>query len=187
MNKKITVLNGSPRNNGNTSRLVEAFVKGARSSGNDVDVFRLSTMDIRPCVGCCRGERENEIPCTQRDGMASIYPSLKAADVFVFASPLYWWHVSGQLKCAIDRIFALSESGGGMPKSGRSYVRGKTAALLMAGDSDGFDEAVVWYEGLCRRLRWIDAGRVLVSGVVAAGDIEGRPELEKAEALGASI
>ena len=75
MAKKIVVLNGSPRANGNTKELVKAFVKGAESAGNTVQVFDLQKMNIHGCLGCCMGGKDEASPCVQKDDMSLIYPA----------------------------------------------------------------------------------------------------------------
>ena len=109
MSKKIVILNGSPRKTGNTSALVKAFTEGAESVGNTVTEFFLDKMDIHGCKGCFGGHSSKECPCVQKDDMAQIYPAVKKCDVVILASPLYYWTMSGQLRTALDRLFALEE------------------------------------------------------------------------------
>ena len=181
MGKKIIVLNGSPRKNGNTSALVKAFREGAESAGHTVTEFWLGGMKINGCRGCCAGGKNPESPCVQKDDMEQIYPAYKEADVVVLASPLYYWTISGQLKCAFDRLFAVAECD-------PSYTNPrKESALLMAAEGNGFEETVYWYDRLMGHIGWKDYGKVLCGGVMAVGDIEGKPELEEARRLGASI
>lgn len=181
MEKKIIVLNGSPRKNGNTSALVKAFREGAESAGHSVTEFWLGGMKINGCRGCCAGGKNPESPCVQKDDMEKIYPAYKEADVVVLASPLYYWTISGQLKCAFDRLFAVAEC-----DPGYTNPR-KESALLMAAEGNGFEETVYWYDRLMGHIGWKDCGKVLCGGVMAVGDIEGKPELEEARKLGASI
>ena len=181
MGKKIIVLNGSPRKNGNTSALVKAFREGAESAGHTVTEFWLGGMKINGCRGCCAGGKNPESPCVQKDDMEQIYPAYKEADVVVLASPLYYWTISGQLKCAFDRLFAVAECD-------PNYTNPRTeSALLMAAEGNGFEESVYWYDRLMGHIGWKDWGKVLCGGVMAVGDIEGKPELEEARRLGASI
>ena len=107
MSKKIVVLNGSPRKKGNTSMLVKAFTEGAESAGNTVTEFFLDSMEIHGCKGCFGGHSSKECPCVQKDDMAQIYPAVKECDVVVLATPLYYWNMSGQIRTAVDRLFAL--------------------------------------------------------------------------------
>lgn len=181
MSKNIVILNGSPRKNGNTACLAEAFAKGAESVGHRVTRFDLQSMNIHPCLGCMGGGKNPESPCVQKDDMDKIYPSYKEADVVVLASPLYYWTVSGQLKCAFDRLFAVAECNSSYdnPK--------KESVLLMAAEGNDFGETVYWYDHLMQYLGWTDLGKVLAGGVGKAGDIKGKKELEEAEKLGAGI
>lgn len=181
MAKRIVVLNGSPRRNGNTSRLIEAFTEGAESTGNTVQVFFLQGMDIHGCRGCFGGGKDPEHPCVQRDGMDEIYPAYKEADVVVLASPLYYWNLSGQLRTAFDRLFAVAECDPDYTNPRKKCV------LLMAAEGDDFAEVENYYDRLMAHMGWTDRGKVLCGGVMAAGDIEGHDDLDEARALGASI
>ena len=67
VNKKIVILNGSPREKGNTAALVNAFSKGAEEAGNTVRIFWLGKMEIHGCKGCFGGKNEEEYPCVQKD------------------------------------------------------------------------------------------------------------------------
>ena len=77
MPKKIVILNGSPRRNGNTSALVKEFTEGAESVGNTVTEFFLDKMDIHGCKGCFGGHSSKDCPCVQKDDMSQIYPAVK--------------------------------------------------------------------------------------------------------------
>ncbi len=182
MAKKIVILNGSPRKNGNTSALVERFTQGAKSAGNTVTEFFLDRMEIHGCKGCFGGHSSRECPCVQKDDMAQIYPAVKECDVIVLATPLYYWNMSGQIRTAIDRLFALEEGDGNL-------LRGhdRACALLMAAEGNGFEDVLTYYEHLCGHLRWKNLGHVLAGGNGAVGDIAGKPELGQAYEFGRSI
>ena len=181
MGKKIIVLNGSPRKNGNTSALVKAFREGAESAGHSVTEFWLEGMKINGCRGCCAGGNNPESPCVQKDDMEQIYPAYKEADVVVLASPLYYWTISGQLKCAFDRLFAVAE----VRPELYEPAQGERAADGGRGQRLRGDRLLV--RPLMGHIGWKDCGKVLCGGVMAVGDIEGKPELEEARRLGASI
>ena len=181
MSKKIIILNGSPRKKGNTSALVKAFSEGAEQAGNTVTEFFLDSMNIHGCKGCFAGGKNPDSPCVQKDDMDKIYPAYKEADIIVLASPLYYWTISGQLKCAFDRLFAVAECNPGYdnPK--------KDSVLLMAAEGSDFGETLYWYDHLEQYLGWKSIGKVLCSGVTAVGDIENKAELQEAFQLGESI
>ena len=182
MNKKIVVLNGSPRRNGNTSALVQKFTEGAKSAGNEVTEFFLDKMDIHGCKGCFGGHSSQECPCVQKDDMTKIYPIIKECDVIVFATPLYYWNMSGQIRTAIDRLFALEEGDGNLLRG-----HGRASALLMAAEGNDFEDVLTYYNNLMNHLKWENLGQVLAGGNGDIGDIAGKPELEQAYALGKSI
>ncbi len=182
MSKKIVVLNGSPRKNGNTSALVREFSKGAESTGNTVTVFFLGDMDIHGCKGCFGGHSSRECPCVQKDDMDKIYPVVRKSDIVVLATPLYYWNMSGQLRTAVDRLFALEEGDGNLLRG-----NGRASALLMAAEGNGFEDVVLYYDHLMEHLRWKNLGHVLAGGNGDVGDIEGKPELKEAYELGRAI
>lgn len=182
MSKKIIVLNGSPRKTGNTAALVEEFKSGAESAGNTVTVFHLDSMSIHGCKGCFGGHSSKECPCVQSDDMDKIYPAVKDCDVIVFATPLYYWNMSGQIRTAIDRLFALEEGAGNLLRG-----HGRASALLMAAEGNGFEDVVLYYDHLMEHLQWKNLGHVLAGGNGDVGDIKGKPELQNAYELGKSI
>lgn len=182
MGKKIVILNGSPRKAGNTAALTAEFTKGAIEAGNTVTEFFLDGMDIHGCKGCFGGHSSRECPCVQRDDMKKIYPAVKECDVIVLATPLYYWNMSGQIRIAIDRLFALEEGDENLLRG-----QGKASALLMAAEGNGFDDVLLYYDHLMDHLKWENLGHVLAEGNGHVGEIEGKPELQKAYELGKSI
>ena len=182
MSKKIVILNGSPRKKGNTSALVKAFTEGAESSGHTVTEFFLDGMEIHGCKGCLGGHSSRECPCVQRDGMTEIYPAVRECDILVLASPLYYWNLSGQLRTAVDRLFALEEGDGNLLRG-----HGRASVLLMAAEGHGFEDAARYYEHLTEHLQWKNLGQVLAGGNENIGDIAGKPEVSAAYELGKSI
>lgn len=114
--------------------------------------------------------------------MDKIYPAVRESEVIVLASPLYYWNMSGQLRTAIDRLFALEEGDGNL-------LRGheRSSALLMAAEGHGFEEVLFYYDHLMEHLRWENLGHVLAGGNGDIGDIEGKPEIQAAFELGKSI
>ena len=182
MGKKIVILNGSPRKTGNTSAMVRSFTEGAESASHTVTEFFLDGMDIRGCKGCFGGHSGRECPCVQRDDMAKIYPAVRESDVVVLASPLYYWTMSGQLRTALDRLFALEEGGDNLLRG-----NGRSSALLMAAEGHGFEDAVLYFDHLMEHLRWNNLGKVLCGGVMDTGDIKGSPTLDEAYELGKSV
>ena len=182
--KKIIILNGSPRKKGNTSALIDSFSKGAKQSGHTVTTFFIDSMNIKGCKSCFGGGKNQQSPCTQKDDMDKIYPVYEQADIIVLASPMYYWSISGQLKCAFDRLFAVAE------KSPNYSNPSKECIMLMAaeGTSKGNSKPVEQYfNSLLKHMGWTNKGLIIAGGVFKIGDIKGHPSLEEAEKLGASL
>ena len=181
MGKKIIILNGSPRKKGNTTELTAAFTKGAKEAGNEVTEFFLDEMNINGCKGCFGGGKNPDSPCVQKDDMDKIYPVYKEADIVALATPLYYWTISGQLKTAFDRLFAVAECDPNYrnPK--------KESVFMMAAEGHGFEESEYWYDRLEKHLGWKSLGKVLCGGVMSIGDIAGKKELQDAYELGKLI
>jgi len=179
MSKSTVVLSGSPRKDGNTDRLVAAFIAGAESAGKSVTVFRVADMSISGCRGCnyCRGA--NGV-CIQKDDMPQILDALKQADALILASPIYYFSVTAQLKLAIDRTYALNSVGTPIKK---------TALLVTCGDSSAkaAEGAVTTYNAIRSYYKWEDAGIIVAAGLHKPGEIDSRVESEKARALGQEI
>ena len=101
---KITVLQGSPNRDGSTAVLIENFVKGAQESGHTASVIDTAHGNISPCIGCVACGYEGS--CVRHDDIAQIREEILASDMIVFATPLYYYGMSAQLKTVIDRFCA---------------------------------------------------------------------------------
>ena len=132
---KIIVLNGSPRPNGNTAAMIRAYKAGAERAGHEVAVFDVCRMNIKGCLACEYCHTKNLRNCIQKDDMHKIYPVLDEADMIVLASPIYYHGFSGQLQCAINRIYAFDH-----PKKLK-----RAALLLSSGDKGVYDGAIFEY------------------------------------------
>lgn len=185
MGKKICILNGSPRISGNTKELIKYFTKGAKASGHEVTCFDLQKMNIHGCLGCCKGGKDKNSPCIQKDDMEKIYPVYQTADIIVLASPMYYWGISGQLKTAFDRLFAVAET---TPDYQNPQ---KCCILLMAAEGDtedNFAPVKAFYTGLTENLNWKNLGIIYAGGNMAVGDILSKKEqLKAAQTLGESL
>lgn len=147
----IVVLTGSPHRNGTTSVLTEEFIKGAESKGHNVFRFDAAFHDIHPCQGCDACGMNG--PCVQKDDIENdLIMRLVNADLIALITPVYYWHVSAQLKTCIDRFYA---------RTGR--ISGKQSVLLAAAGSnlDWTMECLnKYYATLSSYMRWQNRGTV---------------------------
>ena len=104
MSKKVLILSGSPRKNGNSDILCDEFMRGALESGNAVEKIRVAEKKIGYCLGCYVCEKTGA--CAIKDDMAEILQKMIDSDVLVLASPVYFYSIDAQLKALIDRTVA---------------------------------------------------------------------------------
>ncbi|MCL1985292.1 MAG: flavodoxin family protein [Betaproteobacteria bacterium] len=179
MSKSLVVLSGSPRKDGNTVRLTEAFIEGAKAADKNIALFRVAGLQIGGCRGCGHCFKHQGV-CVQKDDMPPILDALRKADALVLASPVYFFGVTAQLKLAIDRFYALLELGMSVNRA---------ALLLTCGNSSesAAESSVSMFRQICAYQRWEEAGVIVAPGLHNLGEIGGRPELEQARRLGESI
>ena len=179
MNKKVVILSSSPRKGGNSEALAAAFAKGAQEAGNQVETVYLREKQYGFCKGCLACQKLGH--CVIKDDAVEIAAKMHDADVLVFATPVYYYSVSGQLKTMLDRA---------NPLFGSDYAFTK-AYLLATAAEDETDTA----EGTVKAVQgWVDcfercelAGTIFAGGVNGVGDIAGHPALEKAYQAGKEV
>ena len=99
---KILGIEGSPRNNGNTEKLVRTILDAAAESGADTRFFKLGKMNISPCLGCIGCRKDGK--CVIDDDMQTVYEEMQTCDAIVLGSPVYMWQVTAQVKSFLDRL-----------------------------------------------------------------------------------
>ncbi len=105
MTKKVLILAGSPRKGGNSDLLCDAFAKGAKEAGHKVTKIRVADKKIGYCTGCYACQKTGK--CAIKDDAAGILKKMLETDVIVFASPVYFYSISAQLKTLFDRSVAV--------------------------------------------------------------------------------
>lgn len=106
MSKRVLILSSSLREHSNSDMMADAFAEGARAAGHDVEKIRLSGKEIRFCQGCLACQ--NTKRCVIHDDADDIVQNhMLGADVLVFATPIYYYEMSGQMKTLLDRANPL--------------------------------------------------------------------------------
>lgn len=152
----IVILQGSPNAKGSTALMVEEFSCGAREAGHDVLRVDVDRLRVRPCTGCVACGYEG--PCAVHDDMQDLRAKILAADMVVFATPLYYYGMSAQLKTVIDRFCSFNAS------LTRKQVKSALLAVAWNADDWTFDALEAHYDTLVRYLQMQDVGRVLGRG-----------------------
>ena len=179
MGKTVLIVSSSQRKHGNSETLADAFANGAREADHSVETVRLREKQIGFCRGCLACLKLGH--CVIQDDAVEIAAKMHDADVLVFATPVYYYSVCGQLKTMLDRA---------NPLFGSDYAFSE-AYLLATAVEDGrstFDGAKKAVQG------WVDcfsrctlAGTVFAGGVDGVGEIAGHPALEQARQMGMGI
>lgn len=129
---KILVLNGSPRAKGSTRAMVTAFAEGAESAGHQVDIVDVCKLHIHGCLACEHCHTKGNGTCVQQDDMQKIYTLFGDADMLAVASPIYFAGIPGQLKCAVDRFYAVFN-----PQAPGSAGKAKKFAAILSSAMPG--------------------------------------------------
>lgn len=177
--KNILVISTSPRKGGNSETLSDAFIRGAEEAGHKVEKVCLYDKTIGFCKGCLTCLKSHR--CVIHDDADVIAQKMGKADVLVFATPIYYYEMCGQMKTMLDRANPLYDS---------DYQFREVYLLAAAAETEesAIDGAVKGLSG------WIEcfpnsrlAGTVFGGGADAIGTIQGNPALEKAYELGKAV
>lgn len=179
MAKKVLVISTSMRERSNSEALADAFIEGAKAAGNDVEKVSLRGKNISFCRGCLACLKKGA--CVIQDDAPAITEKMKGAEVIAWATPIYYYEMSGQMKTMIDRANSLYDSDYAFRDI---YFLSAAAEEEEGTDSraiQGLEGWIACYE----RARLKDT--VFAGGVNGAGEMEGHPALKKAYDMGRSV
>lgn len=183
--RHVLILAASPRREGNSTILAMRAAEGVESLGGVADVVRLGELSIGPCTACDACRTGSGSGCIIDDDMQPLYEKLREADGVIFASPVYWFKMSAQLKLFIDRTYA-------MRVGDRHGLTGKTIGVILTYEDDdvyasGGVNALRSIQDICNYVNADLAGAVYgTAGKV--GEVKNNEKLlEKAYELGKEI
>lgn len=181
---KIIGIDGSPRKDGNTEKLLKKVLAGAQEASGETQFLKLADLAIKYCQGCgtCRATGE----CVMQDDMDRVVEAIQQSDVVVLGSPIYAWQVSGNTKVFMDRLCRLLT-----PKY-ESRLNGpkKIAFVYTQGnpDADLFKPYFDYQEKVYPFLGFTLAGRIQATGTRAKEDILTQEDtLSKARSFGQNL
>jgi len=161
--KNVVVVTSSPRKDGNSEILAKSFAQGASDSGHNVKFVAVRDIDLKFCSGCMYCQSHGA--CVLKDGMNSLYEDFQNADVLVFASPVYYYSVSGQLKTFLDRLNPL------YPRD-NNFKEVYLLATSAENDESAMDGSVTAIQG------WIDCfDGVSLTNVLRAIGVDSKGEI----------
>ncbi len=167
MAKKILVLTGSARKNGNSNRMARAFADAAAAKGHEVKVIETAGLKLNFCHACETCYKTGK-PCSFDDDFNTIAEDILEADALVFSCPVYWYSVPSQIKAVMDKMFSFVIGG-------KQKFFGKECALITCceeEDASILDGVRIPFERTAALNKWTVIGEVLVPGVYSVGDID---------------
>ena len=186
---KILFITSSWRKGSNSSWLAGEAAKAAEKNGHAVTTVDIAKLVIGSCRACMACRKNKDGRCVFQDDMGQFYPMLEEADTIIFASPVYWFNLCGQIKQFIDRCFAL---GGKELPGGKTCFSGKKFGLVLAYEGeDPYDSgginAIRSIQDTCSYLGVAFAG-VLYGSANGEGEAAKNPALrEKAKEYGSAL
>ena len=175
---KILVITGSPRKNGNSNTLADHFSRGAKEAGHEIVRFDAAFQNVHPCIACNKCGMNGE--CVFKDDFEFVRKHIVDAGMVVFATPMYYFGISAQLKAVIDRFYAIN---------GQIHVPKKAVLLMTYANTDPKQAEPIeaHYNTLLNYLGWTDAGRIIASGVWPPGAVNHTNYPHQAYILGKNI
>jgi len=183
MSKNVLVVTGSPRKGGNTDLLADAFIEGLMEAGHMVNRFDAGRKKIGGCTACQACFRKG-VACSFKDDFNEGAPFVEQADVIVFASPLYFYSFTAQIKAFIDKFYSFYV--------GERPLKIKESMLLACGETtelSDFEGMRQTYKSMIAFLGWQDKGQLIATDINLKGEIvqKGQHYLQKAKELGRSV
>ena len=181
MGKKIAVITGSPRKNGNSFAMTDTFIAAAKAKGHEVARFDAAMQNVGGCHACETCFKTGKA-CSFDDKFNEFAPDILSADVVVFTTPVYWYSYPAQIKAVIDRLYSFCVGG--------KDIFGKECALITCCEEEDMsvmDGVRIPYERTAALLKWKSVGEVLVPGVLKVGDIDKTDGCKQAAALADKI
>lgn len=151
--KKVLILKGSPRKNGNTNALTAVVEETLRGLGAEIRSFDLYDLNLKPCLACRGCQTDWSAPnCVQQDDMQQIFEAVLESDLILVASPIYSWYCTPPTKMVMDRlVYAMNKYYG--EKQGPSIWKGRQLALITSCGYKPKNGADLWEEGMKRYCR----------------------------------
>ncbi len=127
---KYLILMGSPRKNGNTIGLVDAFMEELEENNIETELIWLYDKEIRPCIACRNCQKDHDVfGCIYQDDMYEIFNKILGADTIVLATPIYSWFATPPMKAMLDRlVYGMNKYYG--EEMGPSLWQGKNLAII---------------------------------------------------------
>lgn len=176
---KVLVVTGSAHKEGTSALLASKFIEGAKESGHEIYRFDAAFCNVHPCIACDECHNTDD-GCVFQDDMEKLNPYLLRADVVAFATPVYYYGMTAQIKTVIDRFYANDSV---------LHDYKKAVLLLTLGDNTMESAAgvITSFRGMSNYLRWERAGMIVAKDCLTVEDILKTDYPKKAYELGKNL
>jgi len=187
---KYCILMGSPRKNGNTSKLLKPFIEELEHKQDRVDLFWLYDKHIEPCIACPNCQKDWTIfGCCYQDDAQEIFDKIMACDIIIIATPIYSWYCTPPMKAILDRlVYGMNKYYG--EEKGPSLWAGKKLAIISTcgykpeKGSDLFEEGIKRY---CKHSELKYAGMLVERDLGYKADFETDDKIKNARLFAQSL
>ena len=184
MAENILIINGAARKNGNTDMIIQKIIESSLNKDAKINLVILRNKKISDCIGCHLCHKKDQ--CSINDDMIEIFNSINKSDMIIFASPIYWWGVTGIMKIFIDRLYFYHSS------NNKSLISGKKAVVVapmnMKQDNYKTQLFINFYDILFDNLELVKCNTFLFDNVNEKGEILNNPDyIKQAHIFGKSL
>ena len=181
---KVIGVEGSPRKNGNTEKLVKTILDSASENGAETTFYKLTAMNISHCLGCFNCRETGT--CVTNDDMQVLHEEIQASDAIILGSPVYMWQVSGQMKRFMDRLVPF------IRPDFTTRLKGKKSTFMAFTqgnpDKNAFKPYFEYLENLFSFLHYDVQGTIVATGTRDKNDILQKEDiLKKARNIGKKL
>jgi multimeric flavodoxin WrbA len=182
--KNILIINGATRKNGNTDIIINKIIEGSINEKIKINLIKLRHKKISDCIGCYTCYKKTK--CSINDDMKEILGSINRSDIIIFASPIYWWGVTGIMKIFIDRLYFYYS----LPN--KNLISGKKAIVVapmnMTQDNYKTKIFIEFYNILFDNLDLVKINIFLFDNISEKGEVLNNPDyIEQAYTIGKNL
>ena len=139
---KAIAICGSPRENGNTERLLRRCLQGLQAKGMDTELVALRDKNISPCGACGTCTKQKNGECAIDDDFADVFAAMRKADVIVVGSPVYFGSATPEIMALLDRAGYVSRANGNLLSR---KIGGPVVVARRAGQNFTYAQLLYWY------------------------------------------
>ena len=185
---RVCIINGSPRRNGNTAEILKPFRQKLLQRGAQVEDVFLKDYTIHPCLGCNACQEVLDDPgCVQKDDAEEVLRRIMEADLLIYATPIYTWYCTAEMKALLDRQYCLNKYYGSA--QGQLIPRLSVALITTHGYVDDYanEPFETGIQRLCRHCHWDYLGRYSVRDIDGLVDMQTENAVEGAKQFAESL